>query len=178
MCHLNVNIVNVVKIISVVDTTKLNGLLIGKKENYFSPYWLIVHFRKLNLHCQRGNLYVQDLIEGNSLHLHAKISYNDNKNNNLSLIQRVHNVREHFKLFIAQEVQIIQTSYTCPFWREILKVCFYVINFRRRNNEWLGRLPHGNRILAIPFPTWPRRLWRSLPGFSPWPLLHHVDKAS
>jgi hypothetical protein len=31
----------------------------------------------------------------------------------LDLIQRVHKVREHFKLFIAQELQIIQTSYTC-----------------------------------------------------------------
>jgi hypothetical protein len=30
-------------------------------------------------------------------------------------IQRVHKVREHFKLFIAQELQIIQTSYTCHF---------------------------------------------------------------
>jgi hypothetical protein len=27
-------------------------------------------------------------------------------------IQHVHKVREHFKLFIAQELQIIQTSYT------------------------------------------------------------------
>jgi hypothetical protein len=30
-------------------------------------------------------------------------------------VQRVHKFREHFKLFIAQEVQIIQTSYTCHF---------------------------------------------------------------
>jgi hypothetical protein len=30
-------------------------------------------------------------------------------------IQRVHKVREHFKFFIAQELQIIQTSYTCHF---------------------------------------------------------------
>jgi hypothetical protein len=30
-------------------------------------------------------------------------------------IQRVHKVREHFKLFIVQELQIIQTSYTCHF---------------------------------------------------------------
>jgi hypothetical protein len=28
-------------------------------------------------------------------------------------VQHVHKVREHFKLFIAQELQIIQTSYTC-----------------------------------------------------------------
>jgi hypothetical protein len=31
------------------------------------------------------------------------------------IIQRVHKVREHFKLFIAQELQFIQTSYTCHF---------------------------------------------------------------
>jgi hypothetical protein len=30
-------------------------------------------------------------------------------------VQRVHKVREHFKLFIAQELQIIQTSYACHF---------------------------------------------------------------
>jgi hypothetical protein len=30
-------------------------------------------------------------------------------------IQRVHKVREHFKLFIVQELQIIQISYTCHF---------------------------------------------------------------
>jgi hypothetical protein len=30
-------------------------------------------------------------------------------------IQRVHKVRKHFKLFIAQELQIIQISYTCHF---------------------------------------------------------------
>jgi hypothetical protein len=28
------------------------------------------------------------------------------------LMQRVHNVRKHFKLFIAQELQIIQIPYT------------------------------------------------------------------
>jgi hypothetical protein len=31
------------------------------------------------------------------------------------IMQRVHKVREHFKLFIAQELQIIQTTYTCHF---------------------------------------------------------------
>jgi hypothetical protein len=30
-------------------------------------------------------------------------------------IQHVHKGWEHFKLFIAQELQIIQTSYTCHF---------------------------------------------------------------
>jgi hypothetical protein len=30
-------------------------------------------------------------------------------------IQHVHQVREHFKLFIAQELQIKETPYTCHF---------------------------------------------------------------
>jgi hypothetical protein len=37
----------------------------------------------------------------------AKLSLKD--------IQRVHKAREHIKLFIAQELHIIQTSYTCHF---------------------------------------------------------------
>lgn len=57
-CLFNFNVVNVVKIIFVVNTAKLNGLSIRKYVNYFSPYWFIVHFRKLNLRLQRGNLYV------------------------------------------------------------------------------------------------------------------------
>jgi hypothetical protein len=46
-------------------------------------------------------------------------------------IQRVHKVREHFKLFIAQELQIIQTSYTCHF-EEKLKLWLQVACAQKR----------------------------------------------
>jgi hypothetical protein len=40
-------------------------------------------------------------------------------------IQCVHIVREHFKLLIAQELQIIQTSHTCHFEEKLWKsVCY------------------------------------------------------
>jgi hypothetical protein len=38
-------------------------------------------------------------------------------------IQRVHKVRERFKLFITQELQIIQISYTCHFEEKLWNYC-------------------------------------------------------
>jgi thioredoxin-related protein len=46
-------------------------------------------------------------------------------------IQRVHKIREYFKLFIAQELQIMQTSYTCHFEE---KLCTCVLSANARNS--------------------------------------------